>query len=99
MLFTLVDARLKHLTADNMKLLKGKIIWNSADAPFTMPLDLYCVTHVHGKMILEVTLNFEEAQNKSVRLEAGSESTSDFHRFSFEFALGQFVASHLLQCF
>ena len=47
-----------------MKLLKGKIIWNSADAPFTMPLDLYCVTHVHGKMILEVTLNFEEAQNK-----------------------------------
>ena len=46
-----------------MKLLKGKIIWNSADAPFTMPLDLYCVTHVHGKMILEVTLNFEEAQN------------------------------------
>ncbi len=33
---------------------QGKILWNSADAPFSLPLDLYCVTHVHCKMILEV---------------------------------------------
>jgi hypothetical protein len=31
----------------------GKILWNHADKPFTIPWDLYCVTHVHCQMILE----------------------------------------------
>ena len=33
--------------------LQGPIIWNEADSPYTLPTDLYCVTHVHCKMILE----------------------------------------------
>ena len=28
-------------------LIQGKILWNHADKPFTIPWDLYCVTHVH----------------------------------------------------
>ena len=27
--------------------IQGKILWNHADKPFTIPWDLYCVTHVH----------------------------------------------------
>jgi len=31
----------------------GKVIWNQADNPYTLPTDLYCVTHVHCQMIIE----------------------------------------------
>ena len=31
----------------------GPIIWNDADAPFTLPTGVYCVAHVHCKMVLE----------------------------------------------
>ncbi|XP_023346393.1 UDP-glucuronosyltransferase 2C1 isoform X2 [Eurytemora carolleeae] len=31
----------------------GPVIWNSADTPYSIPYDLYCVTHVHCKMMLE----------------------------------------------
>ena len=37
----------------DMKL--GKVIWNNADSPYELPTDLYCVTHVHCKMVLEDT--------------------------------------------
>jgi len=37
----------------NREMNLGPIIWNKADAPFTLPTDVYCVTHVHCKMILE----------------------------------------------
>ena len=33
----------------------GKVIWNNADSPYELPTDLYCVTHVHCKMVLEDT--------------------------------------------
>ena len=32
--------------------IQGKILWNHADKPFTIPWDLYCVTHVHCQVIV-----------------------------------------------
>ena len=34
-------------------MVQGEIIWNKADNPYQLPTDLYCVTHVHCKMVLE----------------------------------------------
>ena len=35
-------------------LFQGPIIWNDADAPYSLPMDVYCITHVHCQMILQV---------------------------------------------
>jgi hypothetical protein len=31
----------------------GSVIWNKLDAPFKLPTDIYCSTHIHCKMILQ----------------------------------------------
>ena len=33
--------------------LQGPVIWNKADSPYDLPTDLYCVTQVHCRMILQ----------------------------------------------
>ena len=33
--------------------LQGPVIWNQADSPYDLPTDLYCVTEVHCRMILQ----------------------------------------------
>jgi len=44
----------------NREMNLGPIIWNKADAPFTLPTDVYCVTHVHCQMILEDQTLFKQ---------------------------------------
>ena len=43
-------------------------MWNHADKPFTIPWDLYCVTHVHCQMILEDQTLFQQLNNSSFDL-------------------------------
>ena len=38
-------------------LIQGKILWNHADKPFTIPWDLYCVTHVHCQVVFFIINN------------------------------------------
>ena len=38
----------------NFLFFQGKVIWNEADNPYELPTDLYCVTHVHCQMIIQV---------------------------------------------
>ena len=33
--------------------MQGPVIWNEADSPYDLPTDLYCVTKVHCRMILQ----------------------------------------------
>ena len=33
--------------------MQGPVIWNEADSPYDLPTDLYCVTEVHCRMILQ----------------------------------------------
>ena len=45
--------------------LQGPVIWNEADSPYDLPTDLYCVTEVHCRMILQdKTLLTELAREK-----------------------------------
>ena len=45
--------------------MQGPVIWNEADSPYDLPTDLYCVTEVHCRMILQdKTLLSELAREK-----------------------------------
>lgn len=46
----------------------GKVIWNQADNPYELPTDLYCVTHVHCKMVLEDTRLIEDLADQKFDL-------------------------------
>ena len=48
--------------------LQGPIIWNDADAPFSLPTDVYCVTHVHCQMILQDKTLFNQLNSSKFDL-------------------------------
>ena len=52
LIFEWMEAHFQGNSSDSIHVfIQGKILWNHADKPFTIPWDLYCVTHVHCQVV------------------------------------------------